>query len=143
MGVSASRTVTVGVSVAEVLATVRDIAGQTAWWPGTVSAEVLATDEEGRPERAKLVNDVKVARDAYEVAYTHTEHSMSWQLLAPSKAQKDMSGSWELVDAGGQTEATLTLMIDTTLPLPGFVQRKVLNDTLSGATEGLRSFLGG
>ena len=134
---------TVPAEFTEVLATVRDIAGQTQWWPGTLAADVLESDDQGRPLRAHLVNDVKVVKDDYEVTYANSDDGLSWQLDGRSKAQRDMAGSWRLVDRGGQTEATLELMIDTTLPLPGFIQRRVLADTLKGATEGLKNRWGG
>ncbi len=46
-------------------------------------------------------------------------------------------GSWSVVDKGGKSEATMALTIDTSLPLPGFVQKKTLKDTLKGATKAL------
>jgi hypothetical protein len=51
--------------------------------------------------------------------------------------QKRQEGSWSLVDRGGSTEATMTLTVDTSLPLPGFVQKKTVKDTLKGATSAL------
>jgi hypothetical protein len=57
--------------------------------------------------------------------------------VAPTKVQKSQTGSWALVDKGGTTEATMSLTVDTSLPLPGFVQKKTLKDTLKGATTGL------
>ena len=63
---------------------------------------------------------------------------MSWSLVAPSKAQKEQDGSWSLADKGATTEATMSLTIDSALPLPGFMQKKVLKDTLKGATQALK-----
>ncbi len=143
MSVSGSRTVTVNAPLDKVLETVRDVAGQVNWWPGTISAEVTETDDQGRVKRAALVNDVKVAKDTFDIDYAHTDNGMTWSLAAPSKAQKAQSGSWELTADGDKTEATLNLTIDVSLPLPGFVQKKVLNDTLKGATEGLKKYLAG
>jgi hypothetical protein len=143
MAVSASRTVTINAPIDQVMGTIRDVAGQTQWWPGTVSADVVETDDQGRVTRAALVNDVKVAKDSFEVDYEHTDDGMTWRLVAPSKAQKSQSGSWVLVDKGGATEATLSLTVDSSLPLPGFVQKKVVGDTVKGATEGLKKHLGG
>ncbi len=143
MSVTASKTVTINAPLDQVLATVRDVAGQKDWWPGTISSEVLETDDEGRPTKAALVNDVKVAKDSFELAYEHSDTGMSWSLVAPSKAQKAQTGSWALVDKGGKTEATVTLTVDSSLPLPGFVQKKVIGDTLKGATSGLQKHLGG
>jgi Polyketide cyclase / dehydrase and lipid transport len=143
MSVSASKTVTINAPLDQVLATIRDVAGQTEWWPGTISAVVDSTDEAGLPARATLVNDVKVAKDEFQLDYEHSDTGMSWSLVAPSKAQKAQKGSWVLVDKGGSTEATVSLDVDSSLPLPGFVQKKVVGDTLKGATEGLRKHLGG
>jgi hypothetical protein len=117
---------------------VRNIPGQVEWFPGCVSAQVLSTDADGLPSRARQVNDVKVAKDEFEVDYAHTDSGMSWKLVAPSKAQKDASGSWSLSAKGSGTEATLTLSIDPALPLPGFIMKKALGDTLKGATKGLK-----
>jgi hypothetical protein len=130
--------VTINAPLDEVLAVVRNIPGQVEWFPGCVSAQVLSTDADGLPSRARQVNDVKVAKDEFEVDYAHTDSGMSWKLVAPSKAQKDASGSWSLSAKGSGTEATLTLSIDPALPLPGFIMKKALGDTLKGATKGLK-----
>ena len=129
---------TINAPLDQVLAVVRNIPGQVDWFPGCVSAEVLSTDAEGRPARARQVNDVKVAKDEFEVDYVHSDAGMSWKLVAPSKAQKDASGSWSLASKGSGTEATLSLTIDPSLPLPGFLMKKTLGDTLKGATKGLK-----
>ena len=129
---------TINAPLDDVLAVIRNIPGQVEWFPGCVSAQVLATDADGLPSRARQVNDVKVAKDEFEVDYAHTDSGMSWKLVAPSKAQKDASGSWSLVSKGAGTEATLALSIDPSLPLPGFLMKKTLGDTLKGATKGLK-----
>ena len=136
--VSGSETVTIDAPLGQVLAVIRDVAGQVDWFPGCVSAEVVSADADGLPARARQVNDVKVAKDEFEVDYAHSDTGMSWTLVAPSKAQKDASGSWRLAPKGSGTEATLTLTIDPALPLPGFLMKKTLGDTLKGATKGLK-----
>ena len=134
---SDSMTVTVNAPLDEVLAFLRDIDNQKNWFPGNLASEVLERDEQGRPTRARLVNDVKVAKDEFTLDYAHTDDGFSWHLPAPTSVQKHQEGSWALVDRGGSTEATMSLTIDTALPLPGFVQRKTLKDTLKGATSAL------
>lgn len=138
MSVSGSETITINAPLADVLAIIRDLDGQPSWFPGNVSTEVLETDADGLPTKARLVNDVKVAKDEFELTYTNTDTSMSWSLVAPSKAQKEQDGSWSLADKGATTEATMSLTIDSALPLPGFMQKKVLKDTLKGATQALK-----
>jgi hypothetical protein len=121
-----------------VLAAVRDTASQPSWFPGMISAEVLETDDEGRSSRVRQVNDVKVAKDTFEIAITHSDTGMSWTLAGPSKVQKVSDGSWALTDKGGSTDVTLTIAVDSSLPLPGFVLKKALGDTTKGAIKGLK-----
>lgn len=137
MAVSDSLSITVDAPADEVLAFLRDIDNQKDWFPGNTESEVLERDDEGRATRARLVNDVKVAKDEFELEYTHSDSGFSWVLLNPTRVQKTQSGSWSLLDNGGRTQATMSLTIDPALPLPGFVQRKTLKDTLKGATSAL------
>jgi ribosome-associated toxin RatA of RatAB toxin-antitoxin module len=137
MAVSNSLSVTVNAPLDQVLSFLRDIDNQKNWFPGNEVSEVLERDENGLPTRARLVNDVKVAKDDFTLDYTHNDTGFSWRLPSPTKVQKVQEGSWSLADKGGQTEATMALTIDTSLPLPGFVQKKTLNDTLKGATSAL------
>ena len=129
--------VTVNAPLAQVLAFLRDIDNQKNWFPGNLVSEVIERDENGLPTKARLVNDVKVAKDDFTLDYTHNDTGFSWHLPAPTKVQKVQEGSWSLADRGDQTEATMTLMVDTSLPLPGFVQKKTVKDTLKGATSSL------
>lgn len=138
MSVSDSLTVTVNAPAAAVLAFLRDVDNQQNWFPGNVSSEVLETGADGFPAKAKLVNDVKIAKDEFTLSYTHTDNGFSWNLDAPTSVQKEQSGSWTVVDKGGKAEATMELTIDTALPLPGFIQKKTLKDTLKGATKALQ-----
>lgn len=138
MSVTQSRTITINAPLAEVLAVVRDVPGQVDWWPGMLSAAVLESDDQGRTTLARLTNDVKVAKDEFQVRYEHDDTGVSWQLVGTSKAQKAQTGSWRLAESGDATEATLDLTVDSSLPLPGFVQRKVIGDQVKGATEGLK-----
>ena len=96
-----------------------------------------STDADGHPSKARLINDVKVAKDEFELDYVNNPQGFSWKLAAPTKVQKFQEGSWTVVDKGGKSEATFALTLETSLPLPGFVQKKTLKDTLKGATSAL------
>jgi hypothetical protein len=137
MAVSESLSVTVNAPVDQVLTFLRDIDNQKNWFPGNLASDVLERDDAGLPTRSRLINDVKVAKDEFELDYTHSDSGFSWSLVAPTKVQKAQTGSWALADKGGKTEATMSLTVDTSLPLPGFVQKKTVKDTLKGATKAL------
>lgn len=137
MAVSDSMSVTVNAPADQVLAFLRDIDNQHNWFPGNEASEVLERDDQGRPTKARLINDVKVAKDEFVLDYTHDDSGFSWVLPSATKVQKMQEGSWRVVDKGGSSEATMTLALETSLPLPGFVQKKTLKDTLKGATTAL------
>jgi ribosome-associated toxin RatA of RatAB toxin-antitoxin module len=137
MAVSDSLTVTVNAPADQVLAFLRDVDNQKNWFPGNPESEVLERGADGFPSTARLVNDVKVAKDEFFLVYTHNPNGFSWTMREPSKAQKEQNGSWTVTDKGGKCDVTFALSIDSSLPLPGFVQKSVLKDTLKGATKAL------
>lgn len=138
MSVSGSESVSINASPDAVLAIVRDVDSMAQWFPGCISAELLESDDNGLPLRAKQVNDVKVAKDEFELVYTNSDNSLSWKLAAPSSAQKVNEGSWTVVADGNGSKVTFDLAIDSSLPIPGFIQKKVLKDTLKGGTSALK-----
>jgi hypothetical protein len=137
MAVSDSRSVTVNAPAAQVIAFLRDIDNQKNWFPGNEVSEVLERDADGNPSKARLVNDVKIAKDDFVLNYTHNASGFSWVLPEATKMQKLQEGSWSVVDKGGKSEATFALTIETSLPLPNIIQKKTLKDTLKSATEAL------
>jgi len=143
MSVTVSKSTTITAPSEEVLEVVRDVGGQERWWPGMVASEVLETGEDGCTLRARIINDVKVAKDEFELVYTHPDGGLAWELAGTSMAQRSQVGSLTVETDGEATTATLTLTIATTLPLPKLVQRKVVSDAASGALDGLRRFCEG
>lgn len=137
MSVTDSATVVIPAPLEQVLAFLRDIEHQRDWFPGNSVSEPLEHDAEGRVTRARMVNDVKVAKDEFVLDYTHSDHGFSWILTAPTLVQKAQTGSWVLRERGGQTEATMTVVLDTKLPLPGFVQKRVASGVVKGTTAAL------
>ena len=132
-----SKTVTVNGSADDVLAFLRDVDNQSNWFPGNPESEVLERDADGRVAKARLVNDVKVAKDEFILNYTHGPDWMHWELEKPTSVQKMQQGTWTVVDAGDTCQATMELELETSLPMPGMLQRKILRDTVSGATKAL------
>lgn len=103
-------------------------------------SEVLERDVEGRCTLARIVDEVaKVGRDEFRLAYTHEDGSVSWHLVGRSRLQKSQAGSIRFRSLGEGSEATVALAIETTLPLPGFLQRQVVRGVDRGAAEGLRA----
>lgn len=139
-----TKTVTIGAPTADVMIVLLNIADQRDWWPGMFKSEPLETDDEGRVTKARIGNDAKVAKDEFDVSYVHGDLGYSWSLASKSTMQRSQEGSWKLKDNGDSTtDVTLTLAIDVSLPLPGFIIKKTVKDTVNGATKGLQKYLEG
>jgi ribosome-associated toxin RatA of RatAB toxin-antitoxin module len=133
--------VTVAAPVELVTAVARDVAGQPQWWPGMVEAEVLRRDEEERCDLARVVDEVaRVGRDEFRLRYTHGDGVTAWRLVGRSAMQRAEHGRWtfrRLDDAS--CEVTLSLEIETSLPLPRFLQQRIVRNVVRGASDGLRA----
>lgn len=136
------RSVVIDRPVAAVLEVLRDIDAQSAWWPGQYLSQVVEVDEEGLVARSRIGNDIRIAKEEFEVVYTHRPGTdgYSWVLDGSTIAQKAQHGSWTLTEpSAGRTQATLDLTVDPLLPLPGFLLRKVLGDALRDAVHALKA----
>ena len=141
---SASKTVRINLPADDVLAALRDIGNESTWWPGMFKSDVLETDADGLVTKARIGNDVKIAKDEFDVAYVHGDSGYTWSLASKSSMQKTQEGSWAVKAAGASAcDTTLALEIDASLPLPGFVLSKTIKDTVNNATKGLQKHLGG
>ena len=138
--ITAMESTSVDRPVEEVLAVLRDIDGQAGWWPGQFLSEALETDEEGRVLRARIGNDLKVAKEEFEVVYTHDPGTTgySWVLDGSTLAQKAQRGAWTLTPRGSGCEVGLEIAVVPLLPLPGFVLRKLVGDTVKDALKALK-----
>lgn len=126
---------------AEVLEVLRDIDNQSTWWPGQYLSEVLETGDDGLVHKAKIGNDLKLAKDEFVVIYTHSPGTSgySWVLERATLAQKSQRGSWTLAERGAdRCEVTLDVALEPLVPLPGFVIRRVVGDGLKDAVKALK-----
>jgi ribosome-associated toxin RatA of RatAB toxin-antitoxin module len=133
--------VTVAAPVELVMAVARDVAAQPQWWPGMADAEVLRRDEEERCSLARVVDEVaRVGRDEFRLVYRHEDAATTWRLVGRSAMQRAQEGRWTFRRVDDRsTEVTLRIEIETSLPLPRFVQQRIVRGVVTGACEGLRA----
>ena len=139
--ISVHESVTIASPAENVLDLLYDIGGQSTWWPGQYLSEVLETDEDGYPVRARLGNDVKVVKEEFEVVYDYPEEATgySWTLVSPTMSQRAQRGTWTVTPRGSGCEARIDLVVEPLLPLPGFVLRKVVTDAIKGSLKALKA----
>lgn len=138
MGQRASDTVTIAAPADVVMAVITDIEAYPEWADGMKKAEVLETDEQGRPVRAAFEVDAKVAEVDYELTYTHGDDRLDWTLTR-GDVLTQLDGSYVLSDRGGATEVVYSLEADIAIPIPGFMKKRAAKQILDTGLKGLKS----
>lgn len=108
-----------------ILDVVADLPSYPEWQDDTKSVEVLETDEDGWPTKARLEIDVKVAQATMVLEYTYPEDGMRWRLLEGTGLSRN-DGAYLMRDLGdGTTEVTFEVEIETSLKVPGMIRRQI------------------
>ncbi|HEX8970915.1 SRPBCC family protein [Oryzihumus sp.] len=140
---SSTQSVEIDASFDDVLATIRDVAGQPEWIPEILEAEVLSTFDNGLPRTARFKAKATVGTDRYTLSYDHSDDGMSWMMLS-GVLQTGQEGLYTVEPLGsGRVRVTYELTIHHNLPLPGFVRSRVIRGLVSSTLTGLKSHLEG
>ncbi|MDF2145409.1 SRPBCC family protein [Knoellia sp. p5-6-4] len=140
---TATQSVEVPATQADVLALLRDVASQPEWIPEIKEAEVLTSDGHGRPLTARFAASSSVGTDRYILAYEHSPHGLRWSMVK-GRLQTGQEGVYTLESAGrGRTKVTYQLTIHHNLPLPGFLRSRVIKGLVSDTLTGLQGRFGG
>ena len=100
------------------------------WVENLAEAEVLTTDDSGRPLTAAFEATGLGRMSSYVLAYDHSDapRALSWTLVS-GDLTREIEGRYvfhDMTEAGGapMTEVDYELTIDLAVPLPGFVKRR-------------------
>ena len=137
MATSDSREVTIEASPEEILDVIADVESTPSWSSQYQRAEVLEAYDDGRPKRVKMrVKSVGIT-DEQVVEYTWTDNKASWTLISAGQL-KSQDASYTLTPDGDKTKLKFDITIDLSVPLPGFVLKRVMKGAMETATDGLR-----
>ena len=93
--------ITIEAAPAEVMAVISDFARYPEWTGEVKEAEILATDDQGRAERVRLVLDAGAIKDDHTLQYTWGgPGQVSWSLVK-SQMLRTLDGSYTLVPVQG------------------------------------------
>ena len=137
MATSDSREVVNEASPEEILDVIADVESTPTWSPQYQSAEVLEAYDNGRPRRVKM--KIKTAGISAEqvVDYTWADDRVGWTLVSAGQL-KAQDASYTLTPDGDKTKVRFDITIDLSIPLPGFVLKRVMKGAMETATDGLR-----
>lgn len=137
MGQKVSDTTRIAASRDTILDVITDIDAYPQWAEGVQKAEVLETDDEGRPSRARFEVDAKVVEVTYTLAYTYADDRVSWTLVEGDPLNQ-LDGSYVLAASGSDTDVTYSLEADVDIPLPGFMKKRAAKQILDQGLRGLK-----
>jgi ribosome-associated toxin RatA of RatAB toxin-antitoxin module len=137
MATSDSREVTIEASPEEILDVIADVESTPTWSSQYQRAEVLEAYDDGRPKRVKMRVKSAGITDEQVVEYTWTDNKASWTLISAGQL-KSQDASYTLTPHGDKTKLKFDITIDLSVPLPGFVLKRVMKGAMETATDGLR-----
>jgi len=137
MATSDSREVVIEASPEEILDVIADVESTPTWSPQYQSAEVLEAYDNGRPRRVKMKIKTAGISDEQVVDYTWAGDRVGWTLVSAGQL-KAQDASYTLTPDGDKTKVRFDITIDLSIPLPGFVLKRVMKGAMETATDGLR-----
>lgn len=128
-----AQTIYIDADPSTVMDVIADIGSYPDWVAEYKETEVLETDDEGYPKRARLMLDAAVLKDTMVLAYTWPADraSVRWSLVS-SSLLRALDGAYRLAVNGSGTDVTYELSVDLVIPMIGLLKRKAerrLTDT--------------
>lgn len=137
MAISDSREIVIDATAEEILDVIADVETAPEWSSQHQGAEILDTDDNGRPGRVKLKLKTMGISDEQVVQYSWTDNTAGWTMVSSSQL-KAQDAKYTLTPDGDKTKVTFEITVDPAVPIPGFVLKRAMKGGLESATEGLR-----
>jgi uncharacterized membrane protein len=125
------------------LGTVYDVVGDYESYPQWLEefreVEVLETREDGWAERVRYVLSSTGLTLTMVLAYTYADDRVDWRLVEGDMMTKN-DGAYIMVDNGdGSTELTYELEVETSVPLPSMIRKRIAQKTVTGSLKAIKA----
>lgn len=137
MATSESREVVIEATPEEILDVIADVESAPEWSSQHQGAEILDTDDNGRPGRVKLKLKTMGISDEQVVQYSWGDNTAGWTLVSSSQL-KAQDATYTLTPDGAKTRVKFEITVDPAVPIPGFVLKRAMKGGIESATDGLR-----
>ncbi len=118
-----------------------DLEAYPEWAEGLSSVTILERNSDGHPVRARFEASAIGRAVSYELAYDLSDapHRLAWTMVEGDLTSR-LEGSYLFepspVVAGREaTDVTYELIVDLTVPLPGYVQRRAEDKIIEAALQ--------
>jgi ribosome-associated toxin RatA of RatAB toxin-antitoxin module len=140
MSETTESTIRIEAPFADVVEVVTDLAKYPEWASSIKRVEVLESDSEGRPSKAKLTVDAGPLRDSVTLQYDWSlaPGQLSWTLL-DAELLTTMDGAYIITEADeDSTEVTYRLEVDVAMPMLSMLKRKAEQAVVDVALKELK-----
>ncbi|MDT5350902.1 MAG: hypothetical protein QOH91_4189 [Mycobacterium sp.] len=137
MAVIETREIVIEATPEEIMDVLYDIETLPEWSFSHKKVEVVERDDEGRPTISRQWVKIVGITDEQVVEYSVHDDGVSWTLVK-AKSQRGQTGRYTLTPQGDSTKVHFKLMVDLTIPVPGFLVRQGAKGVMDSATKGLR-----
>jgi hypothetical protein len=137
MAVTEHRELVIEATPDEIMDVLVDLESWPEWSSTHKRVEILEQDDQGYPSKSRQVVKVVGISDEQVLAHSVHDDGFGWELLT-SKQQRAQQGRYTLTADGDSTQVRFELMVDPTLPLPGFLVKQGARSVMDALTKGLR-----
>jgi ribosome-associated toxin RatA of RatAB toxin-antitoxin module len=137
MAVTETRELVIEATPDEILHVLFDLESFPEWSSPHQEVEILERDDQGHPSKSRQVVKVVGITDTQVLDHSVHDDGVSWELVS-SRQQRAQAGRYTLTPDGDSTQVRFDLMVDPTVPVPGFLVRKGANGVMDALTKGLR-----
>jgi ribosome-associated toxin RatA of RatAB toxin-antitoxin module len=140
MSEATESTIRIEAPFADVVEVVTDLAKYPEWTSSIKRVEVIESDSDGRPTKAKLTVDAGPLRDTVTLQYDWSlaPAQLSWTLL-DAELLTAMDGAYLIAEADeDSTDVTYRLEVDVAMPMLSMLKRKAEQAVVDAALKELK-----
>jgi ribosome-associated toxin RatA of RatAB toxin-antitoxin module len=140
MSEATESTIRIEAPFADVVEVVTDLVKYPVWTCSTRRGEVIESDSDGRPTKAKLTVDAGPLRDTVTLQYDWAlaPAQLSWTLLGADLLTA-MDGAYLIAEADeDSTDVTYRLEVDVAMPMLSMLKRKAEQAVVDAALKELK-----
>lgn len=135
---SVKETILVKADLGTVYDTVGDFGSYPEWLEEFKSAEILETREDGWADKVRYQLSTMGISISMTLVYTYTDTRVEWTLVEGEMMSRN-DGAYDMTDNGdGTTSLTYELAVETSVPLPGMVRKRIAKKTVTDSLKAIK-----